>query len=206
MPSDPGERNPYEVHAERTIYTFAYLHEMGRHALRDGAARSQGSFYEWMTASVFAAFALEAYVNHLGSQRLKCWKELERSPWSAKLALLLEHLNQSPDRSFRPFQTVKEMFRFRDRLAHGRTERVENTGVQKLLPGERPHYPQAGWESQCTEEMAIRFMDDARAVIVQLHEWAGLDTTLLFALGEGGSTTSAINTAGEDERSGKDIV
>jgi hypothetical protein len=189
---------------ERTVFTFAVLRAAGWHALQDGAARRKGSFYEWMTANVLAAFSLEAYLNHMGSRRFKCWEEIERLPVESKLALLLEDLNQGPDFSSRPFQTVKDMVRFRNQLAHGRSERVEKTSVQKLFPGESPRYPQVKWETQCTQETAGRFMEDARAVIIQLHEWAGLDPTFLFSLGEG-SAKSAIMDAGH-KRSGSDVL
>jgi len=204
MSDEPEERRSYNVEAERTVFTFAVLRASGWHALQDGAARCTGSSYEWMTANVFAAFSLEAYLNHLGPRRFKCWEELERLPVESKLALLLEDLNQRPDFSNRPFQTVKDMFRFRNQLAHGRSERVEETSVQKLSPGESPHYPQVKWEAQCTQETAERFMEDARAVIVKLHEWAGLDTALLFSPGEG-SAESATMDAGH-KRSGRDVV
>lgn len=180
----------YLVEAERTVVTFAVLRAAGYHALQDGAARYEGSFYEWMTANIFAAFSLEAYLNHLGPLRFKCWEELERLPVESKLALLLENVDQHPDFSRRPFQTVKDMFRFRNQLAHGRSEQIEETNIQKLFPGESPRYPQVKWEAQCTQQTAARFMEDARAVIVQLHEWAGLDTTLLFSFGEGAAKSA----------------
>jgi hypothetical protein len=185
MADDSEQHRPHKVEAERTVFTFAVLRAAGWHALQDGAARYEGSFYEWMTANIFAAFSLEAYLNHLGPLRFQCWEELERLPVESKLALLLENLNQHPDFSRRPFQTVKDMFRFRNQLAHGRSEQIEETSIQKLFPGESPRYPQVKWEAQCTQQTAARFMEDARAVIVQLHEWAGLDTKLLFSLGEG---------------------
>lgn len=185
MSDEPKQRRRHKVEAERTVFTFAVLRSAGWHALQGGVAQQEGSFYEWMTANVFAAFSLEAYLNHLGDLRFKCWEELERLPVESKLALLLEDLKQCPNFSSRPFQTVKAMFRFRNQLAHGRSEQVEETSIQKLLPGESPRYPQAKWEAQCTQQTATRFMEGARAVIVQLHEWAGLDTTLLFSLGEG---------------------
>jgi hypothetical protein len=185
MSDEPEKRRLYKVEAERTVFTFARLRAAGLHALEDGATRDEGSFYEWMAVNIFAAFSLEAYLNHLGSRRFNCWEEIECLPVESKLVLLLENLSQRPDFSRRPFQTVKDMFQFRNKLAHGRTERVGKISAQKLLLDESPSYPQAKWETQCTQKTARRFIEDAEAVIVQLHEWAGLDTTLLFSLGEG---------------------
>ena len=85
-----------KVETERTVFTFAVLYAAGWHVLQDGTARRKGSFYEWMTANAFAAFSLEAYLNHLGPRRFKCWEKLEHLPVESKLALLLEDLNQRP--------------------------------------------------------------------------------------------------------------
>ena len=184
MSDEPEKRRFHKVEAKRTVFTFAELHTAGLHALQDGTGRPKGSFYEFMMANVLAAFSLEAYLNHLGPQRFSCWKEL-RLPVASKLALLLDDLSQRPDFSRRPFQTVKDMFRFTNQLAHGSSKRVEEASVQKLFPGESPCYPQVEWETQCTQKTAERFIEDAQAVIVQLHEWAGLNTTLLWSLGAG---------------------
>jgi len=189
MLDDPQKRRSHKVEANRTVFTFAQLHAAGVHALQDGTGRAKGSFYEFMTANMFAAFSVEAYLNHLGPRKFNCWEKLERLPVESKLVLLLEELKQQPDFSRRPFQTVKEMFKFRNQLAHGTTKRVPESGtessMQNLLLGESPRYPQLEWENQCTQETAERFMEDAKAVIVQLHQWAGLNTTSLWSLGEG---------------------
>jgi hypothetical protein len=185
MSDELEQRKPHRVVAERRVNTFAVLHSASWHALQDGIAEQKGSFYEWMMANVFAAFSLEAYLNHLGPLRFKCWESLEHLSIESKLALLLEDLNQRPDFSRRPFQTVKDMFRFRNQMAYGKGERVEEISIQKLFPSESPRYPQVKWETQCTQNTATRFTEDAKAVILQLHTWAGLDTRLLFSLGEG---------------------
>jgi hypothetical protein len=159
------------------------------HALKNGAARPTGSFYEWMTANVFAAFCLEAYLNHLGARRFKCWENLERLSVEAKLSLLLEDLGQKPDFTCRPFQTVKEVFRFRNQIAHGRTESLEETSSQKLFDGgDGIRYPQARWERQCVKAVADRFLADSKAVIEHMHRWAGLSTIMLWSPGQGGAS------------------
>lgn len=183
-------RLTHRVEAERTVFTFAFLSAAGDHALSDGKARCEGSFFEWMTAAVFSAFSVEAYLNHLGPQRFKCWGELERLSVEAKLSLILEDLGERPDFSRRPFQTVKMLLRLRNQLAHGKTERVEEETIQSLFPGERPRYPAAKWETLCTQEHAERFREDSVAVIRQIDEWSGRANPFLFSLEEGSSTTS----------------
>jgi len=138
-----------------------------------------------MSANMFAALSVEAYLNHLGPIRFKCWASLERLAMESKLTLLLEDMGKSADFARRPFQTLKVMVSFRNALAHGKTETVEAETIQKLLPGQRPEYPYGDWERLCNQKDAGRFLDDSKAMIEQLHSWAGLDTRLLFSLGGG---------------------
>jgi hypothetical protein len=171
------------------------------YAIIDGKADRSGSFFKWMTAAVFSAFSLEAYLNHLGAERFKCWEDLERLSVEAKLSLILEDLGKLPDLSRRPFQTVKTLLRLRNQLAHGRTERLEEKTVQTLSPGQRPRYPALKWETLCTETYAERFHQDSMDVIKQLDEWAeGHVNPLLFSIEEGFRSVSPIERAEQVHR------
>jgi hypothetical protein len=72
------------------------------------------------------AFAFEAYLNHVGPQVLSCWRSLERLSPNSKLELLCETLKVSlpGTKGERPLQTINELFRFRNTLAHGRSETI----------------------------------------------------------------------------------
>ena len=154
-----------------------------------------------MTANLFAAFSVEAYLDHLGAHRLRCWRGLERLPVESKLLLLLEDLEQKPDFSRRPFATFTEMVRFRNALAHGKTQNIEESSVQKLLIDERTRYPQADLETKCDQKTATRFREDAEAIMRELQTWAGLDTTFMFATGLSSSETSRIEEIRSEKRS-----
>jgi hypothetical protein len=191
MEPPKDSRRNHQIEAERTVFTFAYLSAAGDHALSDGKATPEGSLFEWMAAAVFSAFSLEAYLNHLGPERFRCWDDLERLSVDAKFSLILESLGKRADFSCRPFQTIKTLFRLRNQLAHGKTERAAEETIQALAPGERPRYPATKWETLCTEANAERFREDTKAVIRQIDEWTGCANPFLFSLGEGSSTTSA---------------
>ncbi len=59
-PRKDGRRS-HRIEAERTVFTFAHLSAAGDHALGDGKARLEGSFFEWMAAAAFSAFSLEGF-------------------------------------------------------------------------------------------------------------------------------------------------
>ena len=73
---------------------------------------------------VFMAFAIEAYLNSVGARKIEFWDELERLPWRSKVTILHKHAGRDPDWGKEPLQFAIEVFRIRDKLAHGKPERV----------------------------------------------------------------------------------
>lgn len=73
---------------------------------------------------VFMAFTIEAYVNNLGFRHFHDWSEKERKPWKEKLKLLHSRQSKTAEWQSLPLAFAKELFEIRDRLAHGKPERV----------------------------------------------------------------------------------
>lgn len=82
----------YAYSAEREVITFAYLYKTAESALEHAKEIPKGSFYQVMSSLVFSAFALEAYLNHLGEKVLPFWAEIDRIKTLAKLKVLHTHL------------------------------------------------------------------------------------------------------------------
>ena len=94
-----------------------------------------GSLLQLKASVVFQAFTFEAYLNHVGSEEIKFWAEIERSPYRKKLNILecqFDSLNVDPSKS--PFQRIFELFRLRDKLAHGKTEDFHESYVSNQEP------------------------------------------------------------------------
>ena len=73
---------------------------------------------------VFLAFAIESYLNSIGARQLDIWDELERLPWRKKIAILHKTAKKSIEWGKDPLKFATEVFALRDRLAHGKPERV----------------------------------------------------------------------------------
>lgn len=73
---------------------------------------------------VFLAFSIEAYLNSLGARQLVIWDELERLPWKSKIDILHKSVGKIPEWGREPLQFATEVFGLRDKLAHGKPERV----------------------------------------------------------------------------------
>ncbi|PLU86074.1 hypothetical protein CXG45_27480 [Pseudomonas plecoglossicida] len=77
-----------------------------------------------LPAVVFMAFAVEAYLNNIGAKRISYWDDLERLPWRKKVNILHEVAGQKPDWGGSHLQFAASLFTLRDKLAHGKPERV----------------------------------------------------------------------------------
>jgi hypothetical protein len=81
---------------------------------------------------VFRAFSLEAFLNWLGPQLIPHWKYLERLKPREKLDLIADLVRVKPGYGARPWQLVKELFDYRNALAHGRPESLHSEGERDL--------------------------------------------------------------------------
>jgi len=72
--------------------------------------------------AVFMAFSVEAYLNSIGFRVVQFWETIERIPWRDKVEILHSVSGREPKWGEEPLQFVQELFRLRDRLAHGKPE------------------------------------------------------------------------------------
>jgi hypothetical protein len=83
-----------------------------------------GAMYDCMMAGVFAAFTVEAFLNHLGRLKVPNWDEIERNKGpQEKLVHLATSQRWQLSLGKRPFQTLRRMIFLRNALAHGKSER-----------------------------------------------------------------------------------
>ena len=86
-----------------------------------------------MASLVFCAFSIEAKINFIG------WKVLEngwpdRTNFREKVDLLRKFLGVELDWGVRPLQTLGQLKRFRDTLAHGKPEIIDHRFVVNVEP------------------------------------------------------------------------
>lgn len=172
----------------RTVTTYAELWHGSSVLLQRAEAEAKGSYWLWMGSLIFTAFSFEAYLNHIGQKLFACWDALEVLPPEGKLDVVLERLGIDLTRDKRPRQTVHEIFKFRNNLAHGKTVTIEEKAVRnadqyldKFL-GERPL---ATWEKYCNKKNAERAREDVEKVIQLIHDKAKPKNDPLFFLGFG---------------------
>lgn len=169
-----GENKKYLIQASTTTNTYVYCRIASLNALKKAKENQPGWFYFAMMAGVFAAFTVEGYLNHLGQKKVREWNEFERKLGPReKLLLLRDMLHLSIDISKRPYQTLKDMLRLRDALAHGKTLTERSSKIVKNKNDEEANYPQPVWKKLCRLQSVERMVQDAEKIVLNLCEQSG---------------------------------
>jgi hypothetical protein len=122
-----------EFHTHQTLW----LHAVSMKDLRieNQNREAYGDFEEALACSMLLniAFAVEAHANYLLELACPTEYEDERNFFSkgdykgtlGKLCFLAQHLDVSLDKGSRPYQTLKELFDWRNLMVHSQIERQE---------------------------------------------------------------------------------
>lgn len=116
---------------------------------------------------VFLAFSIEGYLNSLGARHVLVWDELERLPWKNKIKILYKTAGKEPAWGKDPLQFTVELFRIRDKLAHGKPERVLGPKVRDNEPVE-VHKLQPDWYKSITKEWVLEAKERFRLLMIDL--------------------------------------
>jgi len=168
-----------KVTATREVFPWILLWHRCTWAIEDAEANEESQYLS-MFSALLCAFTLEAFLNQLLRSRMPDdWREYERKATpSQKLARLGASMHLRVDRSRRPFISFKEIFAFRNDLAHAKPvelARTFNYPVEVFLAAQKtPPIPRTNWESVLTLKRARNWHEDTRAMIRSLSQAAGM--------------------------------
>ncbi len=164
----------------KTVSALMFLYALME---RDSAARIEPT-----PIVVFLAFAIESYLNSIGARQLEIWNELERLPWKKKVKILHKTAGRSIDLSEDPLQFATEVFALRDRLAHGKPERVVGPVFNNQDDANRflTQDLQPDWYNQITREWVMKAKDRFRLLMIYLGSLFGFHESDHLRLGSGG--------------------
>lgn len=137
---------------------------------------SEGRRVELTPIVVFLAFSIESYLNSLGSRHLEIWDELERLPWKTKVKILHKVAGRSAEWGKEPLQFATEIFKLRDKLAHGKPERVLGPVARDVhVAHEMSIGPdlQPDWYRGITKEWVLNAKERFRNLMIYLGKLFG---------------------------------
>jgi hypothetical protein len=171
---------------EREVRTYAEMWHTSRCLLIKGQEQPEGSHHQFMASIVFAAFTLEAYLNHVGLKLFQCWNDLERLGPNEKLYLIAEHIGLEIQRDRRPWQVIKDLFGFRNDIAHGKSVKLTSKEIVPLDKHRDEGFPEnipTKWEKYCNQRNAERASEDVEGIIRTIHKAAKIINEAPFAKG-----------------------
>jgi len=173
----------------KEIRTYYDLNHGSDALIRIANEFPQGSYFTLMSSILLRAFALEAYLNDIGAKTFVFWEEVDSIRVLDKYNLFCKHLKIDADYSKRPYQTLKELFKFRNEIAHGRSQLINVTKEVSSLEDPFDHIPKPKWKEYCNLKNAERVKKDIEKIITELHERLGLGKyPFMDSVGYGGIT------------------
>ena len=155
--------------------SHAYLRNISLCAFKDAEETQKGQQHNLLISMMFSAFCIEAYLNYLGENIVDFWEAIERNSPLQKLVILSSTIKEDIDFNKRPFSTFREIFKFRNLLAHAKTYDYEFESFQNLSEDEKPSIPLTKWEEMLNLKKAKLFLDDTKQLIETLNKKANLD-------------------------------
>jgi hypothetical protein len=166
-----------QVTKQRDVRIHTEMWHTANCLLDAGQKDIKGSAHQFRASLVFRAFYVEAFANWLGGHLIPHWTYLERLTPREKLELLTDLIHVTPDYSSRPWQIVRDLFAFRNYLAHGKPENLKTESMEDLdefLDGKLGHIAQTQWEQFGTEANAVKAKEDIEQIANLLYEKADL--------------------------------
>lgn len=159
------------LQGRQTQITHVYMWTGARHMLELAEASEVGRIYTATASLLFSAFTLEAYFNHLGRALFADWERIERTlSKKQKFSRLAERSFLPVLEQERPQLTMGDLFRFRDRLAHGRDVHESIDRDIEWIGMAVPHFgSESEWQAFATPERAREAIGDVEAIVRRLY-------------------------------------
>ena len=144
---------------------------------------------EYTPFVVFMAFSIESYLNNIGSRVVDYWDNIERITWNNKIEILHSIAQRKPEWGREPLQFIKELFTIRDKLAHGKPEKIEGDiypTIEDAHTALSKFDPEPGWYSKIDREWIIRAKDKYHEAMVYLGNLHGFHESDYLLLSSGG--------------------
>lgn len=172
-----------KITKQRKLITYSDLWRTSEVLLDRAKAEPVGSYYPAVASLAFSAFALEAFLNHIGEHLFATWREIEVLSPKAKIHVLCERLRLTPNWGTQPWQVVPQIIGFRNKIAHGKNELLT---FEAVVPQDEKYdaiwreFLFSDWQTYATAKNAELVRDRLLALFKMIHAKANIKGDLLF--------------------------
>jgi hypothetical protein len=166
---------------KRIQRSFSICRAVCQHNYEKAERKEPGWLFDCLASQVFAAFYIEACMNHIVAKVFKKedWEKYQWYKPKEKMKLIGDRINHKFDFNKRPYQTFTEIFKFRNSIAHGRTETSEGEKRMKIDYGEEPKLLKGFWDL-VSLEIAKTFMVDADEICKEILNISGERPSMIY--------------------------
>ncbi len=183
-----------QIRANKELKLISYAeHWHTANCLLDRAkSEKKGSYHQHLACMTFVAFTLEAFLNHIGESLFKSWEDIEQLNVRGKINIITEKLKVEINYGVMPWQIVPELVAFRNKVAHGKNERLFE---EVILPQDKydeylNKFLKSDWQKTVTLANAEKFIKRVNNLCEIIWVAAGHDKATIFAHGiQSGSAT-----------------
>ena len=177
-----GDKRRSKINKERQVITYAELWHTSEWLLKQGQNQEEGSFHQFMGSLAFTAFSFEAYLNHIGPRVFRNWEALERLGPKEKLDIMAEKIGLSVEYGKRPWGIMKELFGFRNEIAHGKSIKIAEEQIVPLGKEDDcvRELAKTRWERFCTRQNAEGARKDVEEMVKALYAKAEIKDEFPF--------------------------
>ena len=184
------------VNKELKLITYAEHWATGGCLLDRAAQEKKGSYHQYLACITFTAFTLEAFLNHIGEELFESWRDdLEQINVKGKIRIISDKLGLKVDYGDTPWQVVPELVAFRNKVAHGKNERLFEEVMMPLNEYDEHLnlFLKTDWQEAATMDNAERIRILVQDLCLEIWTACGHGEAMLFAHGsQSGSATTDI--------------
>lgn len=131
----------------------------------------EGHYYSLLSSLMMAAFTFEAYMNYVGPLVEPGWSDFDKASTLGKFRHISLKLSYKTDFSKRPCQSIRDLFLFRNRMAHPRDEKLKEEYIATVDDYQEHLYSMSSpkWLAIATEKNARRCVTDLRDIMENLN-------------------------------------
>ena len=181
-----------KIHSEVRITKELKLITYAEHwatagCLLDRAEREKkGSYHQYLACITFTAFTLEAFLNHIGEELFESWRDdLEQTNVRGKIRIIADKVGLKVDWGETLWQGVAEIIAFRNKVAHGKNERLfEELDLPLDKYDEHLNvFLKSDWQKVATMDNAKRLKEVVAEVCLKIWVASGNSEYALFSQG-----------------------
>ena len=186
------EQIKVRVNKELKLISYAEHWHTANCLLDRARSEKKGSYHQYLACITFVAFTLEAFLNHIGEGLFKSWQDLETLNVRGKINIIAEKLNIEINYGTLPWQIVPELVAFRNKVAHGKNDRLFE---EVVLPQDKydeylNEFLKSDWQKTATLANAEKFIKNVNELCEIVWVAAGYEKATIFTLSSQSGSSS----------------